>query len=293
MLTLVQVECFVAVAEEGHFGRAAERLSMSQPPLSRHIQALEREIGAQLIDRSHRAIRMTAAGRAFLSEARGLLRGAESAARIARRTARGVQGSLDLGFTSAVGRTALPWVLRRLRDGLPDVTPTLHEMVTTRQIDALGNGTLDLGMVRHTPFTTTGLSFRSFLTDTLVIAAPRQWGLGDGGGPVELSALDGRDLVMYSPDMSQYFHDMLSAIFIARGVAPRYAQYVVQIHTMLTLVDAGLGAALVPASTAVWSGPNTSIVQAPELEEFPIESSLVWRTGSANPVLARVLDALA
>lgn len=291
MITLVQVECFVAVAEEGHFGRAAERLSMSQPPLSRHIQALEREIGTRLIDRSNRAIRLTSAGSAFLGEARGLLRGAESAARIARRTARGVQGSLDLGFTSAVGRTALPWVLRRLRDELPDVTPTLHEMVTGRQIDALGNGTLDLGMVRHTPFTTTGLSFRSFLTDTLVIAAPRRWALGDG--TVDLTALDGRDFVMYSPDMSQYFHDMLAAIFIARGVAPRYTQYVVQIHTMLTLVDAGLGAALVPASTAVWAGPNTSIVQAPELEEFPIESSLVWRTDSANPVLERVLDALA
>jgi len=291
MMTLVQVECFVAVAEEGHFGRAADRLSMTQPPLSRHIQALEREIGAQLIDRSQRAIRLTSAGSAFLGEARGLLRGAESAARIARRTARGVQGSLDLGFTSAVGRTALPWVLRRLRDELPDVTPTLHEMVTGRQIDALGNGTLDLGMVRHTPFTTTGLSFRSFLTDTLVIAAPRRWALD--GGTVDLAALDGRDFVMYSPDMSQYFHDMLAAIFIARGVTPRYTQYVVQIHTMLTLVDAGLGAALVPASTAVWAGPNTSIVQAPELEEFPIESSLVWRTDSANPVLERVLDALA
>ena len=291
MITLVQVECFVAVAEEGHFGRAAERLSMSQPPLSRHIQALEREIGTRLIDRSNRAIRLTSAGSAFLGEARGLLRGAESAARIARRTARGVQGSLDLGFTSAVGRTALPWVLRRLRDELPDVTPTLHEMVTGRQIDALGNGTLDLGMVRHTPFSTTGLSFRSFLTDTLVIAAPRRWALGDG--TVDLTALDGRDFVMYSPDMSQYFHDMLAAIFIARGVAPRYTQYVVQIHTMLTLVDAGLGAALVPASTAVWAGPNTSIVQAPELEECPIESSLVWRTDSANPVLERVLDALA
>ncbi|RCK58704.1 LysR substrate-binding domain-containing protein [Microbacterium sorbitolivorans] len=291
MMTLVQVECFVAVAEEGHFGRAAERLSMTQPPLSRHIQALEREIGAQLIDRSQRAIQLTAAGKVFLREARSLLSGAEAAAKVARRTARGIQGSLHLGFTSAVGRTALPRVLRRLTNEVPDVTPTLHEMVTERQIEAVLGGVIDLGMVRHTSHTA-GLSFRSLPADRLVIAAPRQWGLASGQ-PVALSAVHGRDFVMYSPDASRYFHDMLSAIFVARGVVPRFTQHVVQIHTMLTLVDAGLGAALVPASTAVWAGPRTSIVQSPELEDFPIESSLVWRTDSANPVLARVLDAIA
>lgn len=290
MMTLVQVECFVAVAEEGHFGRAAERLSMTQPPLSRHIQALEREVGAELVDRSHRAIRLTEAGKVFLREARALLSGAESAAHLARRTARGIQGSLQLGFTSAVGHAALPWVLGRLTDAVPDVVPTLHEMVTDRQLDAVASGAIDLGMVRDTT-PTPGLAFRSLPPDRLAIAAPRQWGLA--GDDASLSALHGRDFVMYSTDASRYFHDMLRAIFTARGVAPRYRQHVAQIPTMLTLVDAGLGAALVPASTAAWAGPRTTIVHAPELDTFPIESSLVWRTDSENPVLERVLDALA
>jgi len=289
MMTLVQVECFVAVAEEGHFGRAADRLSMTQPPLSRHIQALEREIGAQLIDRSQRAIRLTAAGAVFLREARLLLAGAESAAKIARRTARGIQGPLHLGFTSAVGHAALPHLLARLSDALPDVTPTLHEMVTARQIEAIRAGRIGLGMVRRAG-DPQGLAMRALPPERLVIAAPRHWALGR---EASLADLDGRDLVMYSPDGAAYFHDLISAIITMSAIAPRPAQRVTQIHTMLTLVDAGLGAALVPESSAAWAGSATTIAIAPELDAFPIESSLVWRADHADPVLARVLDALA
>jgi DNA-binding transcriptional LysR family regulator len=148
MLTLDQIRAFVAVAEELHFGRAAERLRMTQPPLSRHIQKLERAIGVTLLERDNRRVILTEAGRGFLEDARHMLTLVETAGDRARRIAGGASGTLRLGFTAVSAISVLGRLLRLLAERLPEVDVILHEQVTARQMDGILRGELDLGLAR-------------------------------------------------------------------------------------------------------------------------------------------------
>ena len=148
MFEISQLRCFVAVAEERHFGRAAKRLNMTQPPLSRQIRLLEHSVGVTLLERSSRAVTLTAAGQAFLPEATRILRLAQEAAVKTRRTAKGEQGSLSIGFSSASGYSLLPAVVRAIRQACPDVALTIKELVSTAQVEALNAGEIDLGLMR-------------------------------------------------------------------------------------------------------------------------------------------------
>ena len=302
MFTLDQLRAFVAVADEMHFGRAAERLNMTQPPLSRQVQSLERSLHAELFDRTRRTIRLTTAGEAFLPEARRLLSLTAVAAETARRTALGLAGAVKIGFTATVGHFVLPSLLRRAAVELPDVELVLHEMVTGDQITALQDGTIDLGMMRATD-AEDALEFRELPSERLVAAVPRSWNLpvtpaNDADGAdvlpiLDLALLDGRDFVMYSFTGSRYFRDLVAAIFSLHRIKPNYVQQLTQVHTILSLVEAGMAAALVPASSRNWvSGPNTVFADAVQLEAFPTESNLLWRKDSTNPALQRLLDLL-
>jgi DNA-binding transcriptional LysR family regulator len=301
MFTFDQLRAFVAVADEMHFGRAAERLNMTQPPLSRQVQSLERALHAELFDRTRRSIRLTAAGEAFLPEARRLLSLTAVAAETARRTALGLAGVVNVGFTATVGHFVLPSLLRRAATELPGVELVLHEMVTGDQIIALQDGTIDLGMMRGTG-TDPGLESRELPAERLVAAVPRSWNLpvqhpnddAEGALPIlDLALLDGRDFVMYSFTGSRYFRDLVAAIFSLHRIKPHYVQQLTQVHTILSLVEAGMAAALVPASSRSWvSGPNTVFADAVELEAFPTESNLLWRKDSTNTALQRLLDLL-
>ncbi|MEZ7124447.1 LysR substrate-binding domain-containing protein [Nonomuraea sp. AD125B] len=148
MLTLDQIRAFVAVAEELHFGRAAERLRMTQPPLSRHIQKLERAIGVTLLERDNRRVILTEAGRGFLEDARQMLTLVDTAGDRARRIAGGASGTLRLGFTAVSAISVLGRLLRLLAERLPEVDVILHEQVTARQMDGILRGELDLGLAR-------------------------------------------------------------------------------------------------------------------------------------------------
>ena len=153
MFSLDQISAFVAVAEELHFGRAAERLNMTQPPLSRQVQKLERAVGVRLLERDNRRVVLTEAGQAFLTEARRLLALVETAGDLARRVDRGAAGTLRLGFTAVSAIRTLGPFLRRMSEELPGVDVILHERVTPAQVDGLLRGELDLGLAarRSTP----------------------------------------------------------------------------------------------------------------------------------------------
>ncbi len=157
--SLDQVRAFVAVAEELHFGRAAERLAMTQPPLSRSIQKLERSVGATLLDRDSRGVRMTGAGEAFLVECYRMLALVDSARNVAQRVDQGVAGVIRLGFTAVSAIGLLGPLLRALGEQLPDVHVVLREAVTSAQVEGIRRGELDLGLARP-PFDTTLLASR-------------------------------------------------------------------------------------------------------------------------------------
>jgi DNA-binding transcriptional LysR family regulator len=290
MFSFDQLQAFVAVAQELHFGRAAERLNMTQPPLSRQIQSLERQLQAQLFDRSTRSVHLTAAGQAFLVEAQRILALARTATESAQRAASGVSGSVHIGFTSVVGHAHLSGLLRRAAEFLPDVDLLLHEMVTTAQREALAAGSIDLGLGRQL-LGDPELSYRELAPERLVLALSADSDLGRAG-PVSIRDLHQRDFIMYSPDGARYFYDHLAAIFSANSVSPTYVQRIAQVHTMIGLVEAGIGAALVPSSTRDWASPAVRFVEIADLAKYPIVSRLVWRADNANPALHRLLELL-
>ncbi|MEU2930664.1 LysR substrate-binding domain-containing protein [Streptomyces sp. NPDC007251] len=293
MFTLAQLTGFVAVAEELHFGRAAERLRMTQPPLSRQIQLLENGLQVRLLDRTNRAVRLTPAGRAFLVEARRLLKQAETATLSARRVAAGGAGNLAVGFTAAGAYAVLGALLELIRDALPEVEVTLKEMVTRDQLEQLREGGLDLGLVRP-PVTAVDLEARQALREPLLAALPVGHPLAAGDGPLHLSAFEGQPLIMYSPVEARYFHDLLVSVFRTARVTPVYTQYLSQVHSILALVGGGWGVALVPAA-AGHLRYATVVFRPVELpgDPEPVELSLAWRRDNDNPALHALLDRVA
>jgi DNA-binding transcriptional LysR family regulator len=280
MFEISQLRCFVAVAEELHFSRAAERLNMTQPPLSRQIRLLEHHVGAELLERNSRSVRLTAAGKAFLPEAARILRMAEEAAFTARRAAKGEQGHLAIGFTSASGYSLLPEVVRRLRERAPCVSLNLKELVSTHQVEALNAGELDLGLMRpHTA--NSELESLPLATEALMLAIHEsdadQW-------PLEptLQSLHGRPFVMYSPYEARPFYQMLSERFARAGVVPDVVEHIGQIHTMLALVRAGVGAALISEGAA--SLKFDGVVMRRMATE-PVHMVATYRRDNDNPVL--------
>ncbi|MES9544253.1 MULTISPECIES: LysR substrate-binding domain-containing protein [unclassified Actinomadura] len=288
MFTLTQLANFVAVAEELHFGRAAARLRMTQPPLSRQIQLLENELKVRLFDRTNRSVRLTPAGRAFLVEARRLLQQADQAATSVRQVSAGEAGTVTLGFTAASAYATLGRVLEAARTALPDVEIVLREMVTRDQVRALAEGGLDLGLVRP-PVSDPDLEERRADREALLAAVPSGHPLAEGDGPLSLADFDGRRFIMYSPVEARYFHELLISLFRQARVSPVYAQYLSQVHSVLALVNCGWGLALVPAAAARlrYAGLTFRAVDLPD--PAPVELSLAWRRGNDNPALVRLL----
>ena len=291
MFSLARLSCFVAVAEELHFGRAAERLHMTQPPLSRQIQQLESELGVQLIERSTRAVTLTPAGLAFLPDApiyARILQLAEGAAQTVKRIPAGDLGTVVVGFTAASAHAALPRLLEQAREKLPDVKLDLREMVTAAQIEGLMTGELDLGMARP-PLKRPGLVSRPLLHEQLIAALPEAHPMAGLGRQLTLNDLDGQDVIMYSPVEARYFNELLISTFTIAGATPRYVQTVTQVHTMLVLVRSGIGIALVPASAATLHPDGVVFRSIGAFRERPVGLDAVWRGDSTNPALLRLL----
>jgi DNA-binding transcriptional LysR family regulator len=288
VFSLARLSCFIAVAEELHFGRAAERLHMTQPPLSRQIQQLENELGVHLIDRTTRSVTLTPAGVAFLPDARRILQLAEGAALNVKRVPAGDLGTVVVGFTAASAHAILPRLLDKAREQLPDVKLELREMVTAAQIEGLMTGELDLGMARP-PLKRPGIVSRPLLHEQLIAALPANHPLVDVTRRLTLNDLDGQDLIMYSPVEARYFNELLISTFTIAGATPRYVQYVTQVHTMLVLVRSGIGIALVPASAATLHPEGVVFRTIGAFRERPVELDAAWRGESTNPALRRLL----
>jgi DNA-binding transcriptional LysR family regulator len=257
---------------------------MTQPPLSRQIRLLEHHVGTQLLERNSRAVHLTASGRAFFSEAVHILRLADQAAFKARQVSKGQQGSLDIGFTSACGYRLLPEVVRRLRNRLPAVALSLKELVSTSQVEELNGGQLDIGLMR--PHALNGeLASTVLLREPLMLAIPRELADEWPARP-SLSDLHGRPFVMYSPHEARPFYQMLSERFKQAGVTPDIVQHVGQVHTMLALVRAGLGVALIAESATTLQFDN---IVFRGVDTGPVETVGVWRHDNANPALAYFL----
>ncbi|HWM69040.1 MAG TPA: LysR family transcriptional regulator [Steroidobacteraceae bacterium] len=287
MPELSQLACFVAAAEELHFGHAASRLHMTQPSLSRQVQALERTLKVQLFERGNRTIKLTSAGRVFLPEAKRILALTESAANWTRRTWQGQAGVIRLGFTATAAFVDLPLILSRATAALPDVKILLKEGTSAMQKDALLADMLDVAVLRP-PIDRSRFKAMPVRKERFVAALhssdPRA-----GQPQLALRDFDGRNFIMYSVDGAGYSHRMLSAMFDQAGVAPIMVHQLDQNHSILALVSAGMGAALVPHSLTLISFPNIVFREIALQQCDPIEMYILWRPENANPVLATFL----
>ncbi|KZC00380.1 MULTISPECIES: LysR family transcriptional regulator [Methylobacterium] len=291
MFDFSQLRCFAAVAEELHFGRAAARLNMTQPPLSRQIQVLERVLDVQLLERTSRTVRLTAAGRSFLPEAQRILRLAETATHVTRQVAAGRAGVLKFGFTAASAYDFLPRLVTAFRRALPDVTLALREMVSKDQIEELLAGRIDAALVRP-PVTHPDLIAVRALAEPLVVALPagNPLALRDGLTPADL----GREpLIGYAPNEARYFHDLVLGLLAEAEIRPPTVQQLTQIHSILALVRAALGIALVPAAAERLRFEGVVfrplVLPAPR----PVELLLAWRRDADDPLIAQLVSIVA
>lgn len=285
---LNQLVCFVTLAEELHFGRAARRLLITQPPLSRQIQLLEYHLDAKLFERTSRSVRLTVAGERFLLEARRILRLAESASTTAKKVALGQMGSLRVGFTAASAYDFVPRLVTACLADLPDIDLSLKEMVTGDQLEALGSGEIDIGfirplLVRH------GIESTRVFAEGLQAAVPSSHPLARKK-LLTLKDLDGQPFVMYSPYESRYFYELIVGQLAQANVHPRYVQYLGQIHSVLSLVRAGLGLALVPQSASGLHLDNVVMKPISLRSKTPVELHAVWRRDNASPLVPAIVS---
>jgi DNA-binding transcriptional LysR family regulator len=289
MFTLEQVRAFVVVAEELHFGRAAERLQMTQPPLSRQIQKLERALGVRLFERDNRRVELTTAGETFLTEARRMLALASGALEQAQRIQAGSAGTVRIGFTAVSTFSVLTSVLNLISEAYPDIHLDLFEMVTGEQISKLIDGELDLGLARP-PFDKTAFASRLLYREELLLAVPSGHRLSDLDRPVTAEELVSEPLIMYSAIQARYFYDLVVRLFPI--TSENVVHTVSQVLTMLWLVAGGRGIAFVPASASRLGITGVTLRSIDGLPANPVELHLLWSREARNPALYAVLDCL-
>ena len=250
MIELRSLRAFVAVAEEEHVTRAAERLGIEQPPLSRLIRKMEAELGVLLFRRLPRGVRPTEAGAALLAEARIVLAHASAMEGAVRRAARGEQGRLAVGFTSSASlHPFVPSALRAFREEFPGVAVALEEAGTMELVDGLLHGRLDAAFIRSPVAGTPGLNVDPVLEEPMLVALPSGHPLmASAPDSIPLAALAGETFILYRRPAGPGLHDTIIAACRAAGFSPRVAQEAPRLPSTLSLVAAGLGISIVPAS---------------------------------------------
>ena len=289
-MELRHLRYFVAIADAGHFTRAAETLGIGQPPLSQQIQALEREIGTALFTRLPRGVRLTEAGAAFAEDARRILREAEQATDRARRIARGEQGRIRVGMiNSAPFHPLIPQMIREFRARYPAIAFSLDERTTPALVTAVRGGTVDLAFVRPLLEDLDGLAMETLLDEDLVVALPAGHPLSRRAR-VPLLALSIEPFVLFSRAVGAGLHDEIISACRNAGFSPRIGQEASQPTSIVNLVAAGLGVSLVPASMQHIHADGVCF--RPIAHPVPqARLSVIYRDGErAAPQLRRLLD---
>ncbi|MDW9679540.1 LysR family transcriptional regulator [Sinorhizobium meliloti] len=259
---------FVVVAETLHMGRAAQRLGMAQPPLSQSIARLERELGVKLFERAHRRLALTRAGASLLPEARRTLQDAEAARAVARGAGTGTAGDVRIGFVSAALYELLPSLVVSLRQEFPMIRPVLTEMATNEQVAALAEGTIDFGICHPPLGSSERLDIIPVADETLIAAIPE-----DGRtGPVTIAELARMGLVLFPAAQGPSLHASILNAFAEAGHDVSIQQPATRALTMLSLVAAGVGAALLPRSTEriSFKGVRFAPIKGLQLPALPV-----------------------
>jgi DNA-binding transcriptional LysR family regulator len=248
-MELRHLRYFIAVAEELHFGRAAQQLGISQPPLSQQIQALERELGARLFERTNRRVELSEAGRLFLEEARLVLVQVDKAADVARRAQLGKLGEMKIGFTSSAPfSTRIPKAIHAFRQAFPAVHLNLQEMSSKKVAEALLDESIEIGLMRPLQLADS-LRVQELFREPLVAVLNAAHPLAaSGGAGLRLEALAGEPFVFFPRGYGSGLYAQLLSLASRAGFNPHFSQEAAEAMTIIGLVAAGLGVSVLPAS---------------------------------------------
>lgn len=286
-MELRQLRYFVAAAEEEHFGRAAARVHISQPPLSQQIQALEAELGVELFERVGRGVRLTRAGAEFLLHARDVLRQSERAAQMAQRAARGEIGKVAIGFVGSLAFTYVPWLIREFRSRYPDIGLSLHELTIAQQTDWFADRRLQIGLLRP-PLDVPGVEMETILREPFALAIPSQHRLA-ALDPVPVSSLRDEPLIMLPRLVGLRYYSQVLGMCHRAGFSPMVIHEIGHLPTAVSLVGAGVGLTVVPESLTTLKLPGVTFRAIAGSSEMA-ETALCWRRESLLPAVDRFLD---
>lgn len=291
MIEFRQLRQFVVVAEELNFGRAAEKLHMSQPPLSVAIRNLEEQVGTLLIDRSRHHVRLTPAGKIFLKDAKRLLMHAHAATERARRAAQGAEGALSLSFVPSAALDLLPDIFKRFQRDYPTVHLHVTAETTTRQVEALRRAEVDLALVVGPLLDVPDLVFVDLQRQRFVIAVPRDHALA-AQPSVRIKALAAESFIGFPATEGAGFAAALMGACKAAGFSPNVVQEASQMQTVLTLVAGGLGIALVPASMRMLTMKDVAFLDVADMRSPPTyQLAFAYSRTNDNPVIHSFLSA--
>ena len=282
MIEIRHLRYFQAVAEELHFGRAAIRLRIAQPALSRQIQQLEEEIGTPLLKRTQRVVELTPAGAVFLERTSRILEEVSRAITDARRVSKGEYGHLVVGFIHSSTYGLLPSIVERFQHLYPDIELELREMTITEQHDALSRGLIDIGLLRP-QLAPSGIEVQAIMEDPFLVAVPDKHALAKVDA-VHMQALAAEPMIMFSKRESPLFNSRITAMCEQAGFSPRIVQHATQIHTVVGLVGAGIGIAVVPGTARNLHPRGVHFLKILD-EPEPVEVALGWQRGKDTPAI--------
>ncbi len=280
----------LAVAEDLNFNRAAERLHVSQSALSKQVRELEEELGIDLFKRDKRKVEITEAGRLFLAEARRTLDQAEHARETARRAARGEIGSLHVGVEASSIYLPVSTRIQKFRATCPNVAVHVHELPSLQQLDALTDGTLDIGFIVQPIAVGRQFNFRPVFHEALFAALPVGHPLAERSR-ITLPELADDNFLFVPETLGCGFHNLVADLFKREGMAPCVVRETTQFQTLLSFVSQAMGVTLVPDSARVMHIPGTAYVPL-DAGDTTVEIVLVWPKNRVSPVVEAFLDAV-
>jgi DNA-binding transcriptional LysR family regulator len=286
-MDLRQLKYFVTVAEELSFVRAAQRLHMSQPPLSQQIKALEEELGVELLSRTRREVKLTDAGRVFLTESRELLEKAQAVAHRTRQAGGGEQATLRVGMATSALFHVLPGLLKRMKARLPGVSMTITDMNSDEQVRSLTVDRIDLGFIHARP-DIRGLARCTVVVDSFAVALPANHALA-ARADLALRDLQGEPIVAFSRDHAPALFDALIASCQQEGFSPRIAHVARHPASVLQMVQLGLGVSVVPQAYSA-NAPAAVVFRPLPSMAARLKIDALWREGNPAPGLRRVID---